>query len=517
MASIAVGLAALVEVIVESEVAVEVAGAVAEGASMAFEAFEATEAGGAIVEGVEAGIAEVEAVGETALEQLEALGPDTGEGTGLFRTELENLAEQELAEASTNPFDAVGSALTEALGEGEELIQTTRGAFTQAELEAEMALNPSMFPEGLPLSAPPMLPNPSLIAQAEPVLNMAGVNATEALGFTLRDALQALNSAGTVAGAVGGVVEVGKEIVDMIKDDKRAVSKNETVVGPDNKELDVYHLGTDLGKFVTLTEIDVRNGHSEAEAFQNVINNYPELEYLVEPVWQFEHDDKIVNDILDNISPYDGKSLSVDNMYHKVIDGITYWAIKDEVGDEIVIKQQEGLYSLYGEYGGPYSKNRRPLPNEPNRGKPIDFSDLAFALHDQAYTDDGYFSLGNGDAKLLNRLANNMDRMGDNEKKFATFASQYFSTVGHTIAQFKKNLPNNIADTSSDIITNDIFKALVGGSAGDNTTARTRFYKGLVDGLRDNFPHPSYTNSNQVSNACSRPELNYKVVAIHSG
>ncbi len=94
-------------------------------------------------------------------------------------------------------------------------------------------------------------------------------------------------------------------------------------------------------------------------------------------------------------------------------------------------------------------------------------------------------------------INNTSDKKSHNPdaQKVAIFSCKYFSTIGYTISSFRNSLNNE-----TEIVTNDIFKAITNST---NNDARMRFYKGLIDGLINNFPRPS---SSSISSTCSQSQ-----------
>lgn len=131
---------------------------------------------------------------------------------------------------------------------------------------------------------------------------------------------------------------------------------------------------------------------------------------------------------------YNGLNLNYEDVEEFVdLNDLISHRFKDELGYEYTLQQTVGFYipSMYGVFVGAYSKND---------SKPISLLDYFAMHHDYSYTKNGFFH-ELGDLQFISRIAQNFNRMTDEEKPYARFCILYFSTLGNLIASAFNSVP----------------------------------------------------------------------------
>jgi len=247
-------------------------------------------------------------------------------------------------------------------------------------------------------------------------------------------------------------------------------------------------VGLDLGKLLGLTALNMTgNGQvvktSNQDALKSISTFYPELNYLIPKLLDYQSG--IVLPTTDQFkqiySVYTGRNISPDSVRQVIgADGLKTFIGTDETGQTYTYKENPNAFTvtpIWGTWTG---------PNSPNNSLPFTLLDTFAYFHDCDYKDNGWFDL-QGDLKFISRLAQNLDRMGDDERVVAKFSINYFSTVGNSLATYKNSLDSKVAnEVVTDPTQDDIFPYLMPEftALDDYKEHRYRFYNGMIEGLK---------------------------------
>lgn len=317
---------------------------------------------------------------------------------------------------------------------------------------------------------------------------------------------------GTVRANVSGLGEEINRRIDTYRDqkgDEVYVVQSEDGTG---EIVDPYQIGYDLGTLMNLANSmsTTTQPIPMEEAVQLVAQNYPHLQYLADGYRSYFMANLVKTSNFDEmLERYkriwtgrkpDGSLITPADMY---VDENGDWAWVNEIGQVEVFQGKGGNLPPWPGtvYVGPESPNYRSTPEEPDKGRATGLLDLYCHAHDSAYSSvdkfgnplpptvagekRGWLNL-EGDMRLLARISNNYDNMGDSvERTGAQVAFKYFSGVGLSLAVMKDTLSGDVADTVSNERADDIFSFLIGGNDMEN---RMLFYQGLRDAVKQDNP-----------------------------
>jgi len=228
------------------------------------------------------------------------------------------------------------------------------------------------------------------------------------------------------------------------------------------------------------------------------VENHPQLEYLFDPLWNYEHNTELVSfdELAGDLSVYDGTGFSPENVYvKKNADGNDVFCIVDETGEEICYDTdyhgQGSVPAFHGTWCGGQSKNNTV---------PSSVLDTICMAHDYDYATAGYFDISS-DLKFANRCRGQFQNMTFLERQTAKASCLYFGTVGYTLSLFKKKLPSNVDTQMTTQSETDVFYSLTGEQS---PLKRMRFYQGLRAGLSQTM-----NTQNSPSASCNVKQIDY--------
>lgn len=239
--------------------------------------------------------------------------------------------------------------------------------------------------------------------------------------------------------------------------------------------------GSDLGQLLSLSASGLIKSSDRKDPWKNIsdqMTNYPSLAYLVPKLVDYssfitQPDTQAYRQIY---SIYDGKGLSPQSVRMAINpQGLKVFSAVDETGKLYEwTEKKEGLKvpTINGNWTGPYSINN---------ALPTNLLDTYSFFHDIDYRDNGFFDL-EGDYKLISRIVHNFQNMSASERVLAKGTIDYFSTVGHSLASYKKTLPSNVADTVVDAPIQDDISTTFGVQ---NKEDRFEFYNGLKNAFEE--------------------------------
>jgi hypothetical protein len=222
----------------------------------------------------------------------------------------------------------------------------------------------------------------------------------------------------------------------------------------------------------------------EYEAIQEVIQDYPELTYLVKSVTDF----KIENEEFSQVFPefqqkYHGRNIdpaksgfdSNGNVFQYDEDGVKHTYVGTR-GKTPSYKGWCGANSANETNALGYNKDGKLIYPQDHNGVFVSFC----ILHDIGYDERGFCSYSD-DLTFCARVSNNYDRMTYSEALLARSACLYFTTIGAVLSKLKtKALGTDPARTLYNVNADDIYYRLV---KNQDPYSRRRFYMGVENGL----------------------------------
>lgn len=257
--------------------------------------------------------------------------------------------------------------------------------------------------------------------------------------------------------------------------------------------------GTLLGKLADVGS--QANVQTFAQAANSIIDNHPELSYLVGDALDLPALQKNVNAVVPNnadykaiAAVYNGKRITTQSVKEMIdpANGQKVFGAIDELGYTQLYRVNPNAFTitpLHGTWVG---------PNSPNNALPEDLFDTYCFYHDVDYHNGGWFNR-TGDYKLISRLSQNLDRFPSYQLPLIFTTIRYFSTIGSVLSNVNSNVKTPLTgplSNLSNVPTVDVSAPLDDSASPSSSSSLTKspvdeakstdyaaFNRGLVTGL----------------------------------